>query len=87
MLVLRPPSARPRETPWPQKNCLLSRLSYSIDTVFGQLVERYHTEEVWARDTWPLYSRLLRKVLSRTVAVLLNVANGNPLSQLGRLVT
>ena len=42
-----------------------------IETVIGQLVERYHAKRVWARDAWHLWSRWLRKVLSHTVAVLL----------------
>jgi Transposase DDE domain len=42
-----------------------------VETVIGQLVERYHLKRVWARDGWHLWSRWLRKLLSHTVAVLL----------------
>jgi hypothetical protein len=28
-----------------------------IETVIGQLVERYHAKRVWARDAWHLWSR------------------------------
>jgi Transposase DDE domain len=58
--------------PWPAWSTLLSRIRYRIDTIFGQLTERYHVKRVWARDSWHLWSRLLRKVLSHTLAVLLN---------------
>lgn len=40
-----------------------------IETVIGQLVERYRAKKVWARDRWHLTSRWLRKVLSHTMAV------------------
>lgn len=43
---------------------------YRIETVIGQMVERFHAKKVWARDAWHLTSRWLRKVLSHTIAVL-----------------
>jgi hypothetical protein len=42
-----------------------------IETVIGQLVERYHAKRVWARDAWHLWSRWQRKLLSHTLAVYL----------------
>jgi len=50
----------------------LSRFRYRIDTVFSQLTERFSIKRVWAKDLWHLTARLLRKVLSHTVAFLLN---------------
>lgn len=85
-ISLEAPFRSAKRDPQPQRSRFLSRLRYRIDTVFGQLVERYHAKKVWARDTWHLCSRLLRKVLSHTVAVLLNVYSGNPPLQLERLV-
>jgi hypothetical protein len=38
-----------------------------IETVIGQLVERYHAKWVWARDAWHLWSRWQRKLLSHTL--------------------
>jgi Transposase DDE domain len=73
--------------PRPAWSGLLSRVRYRIDTVFGQLVGRFHAKRVWARDDWHLWNRLLRKVLSHTLAVLLNGASGNPPLQLARLLT
>jgi hypothetical protein len=41
-----------------------------VETVIGQLSERYRVKKVWARDGWHLWSRWLRTVLSHTIAVL-----------------
>jgi len=46
-------------------------MRYRIETVTGQLVERYRAKRMWARDVWHLCSRWLRSVLSHTFAVLL----------------
>lgn len=70
----------------PRWSALLSRVRYRIDTVFGQLVSRCHVKQVWARDLWHLCSRLLRKVLMHTLAVLLNSERGNPPLQLAQVV-
>ena len=65
----------------------MSRFRYRIDTVFSQLTERYSIKRMWARDLWHLTSRLLRKVLSHTVAFLLNhKLLGNPPLQLSKLL-
>jgi hypothetical protein len=83
--LLAPYSSNKRD-PTPQKSAFLSRLRYRIDTVFSQLTERYSVKRVWARDLWHLASRLLRKVLSHTVAFLLNHRLGNPPLQLSKLL-
>jgi hypothetical protein len=76
-----------KHDPNPERSAFLSRLRYRIDTVFSQLTERYCVKRVWARDLWHLTSRLLRKVLSHTVAFLLNHQMGNPPLQLSKLLT
>lgn len=43
-----------------------------IETVFSQLVGRFQTKTVWARDVWHLQSRWLRKILAHTFAVFLS---------------
>ena len=53
-------------------------MRYRIDTVFGQLVDRYQVKRVWAKDIRRLNSRLLRKALSHTIVSLLNQTQGNP---------
>jgi hypothetical protein len=83
--LLAPYSSKKRD-PHPKRSALLSRLRYLIDTVFSQLTERYSVKRVWARDLWHLTSRLLRKVLSHTVAFLLNHQVGNPPLQLSKLL-
>ena len=83
--LLAPYSSKKRD-PTPKQSVLLSRLRYRIDTVFSQLTGRYSVKRVWARDLWHLASRLLRKVLSHTVAFLLNHQMGNPPLQLSKLL-
>ena len=63
--------------PNPTRAPLLSRFRYRIDTVFGQLVDRYRAKRVWARDAWHLWGRLLRKVLSHTLAVHFSAEGGH----------
>lgn len=72
--------------PWPQRSATISHFRYRIETVFGQLVDRYLIKRVWARDMWHLGNRLLRKTLSHTIAFILNQAQGNPPLQISKLV-
>ena len=58
-------ASRERER-WPRR---LTSTRRRIETVIGQLVERFHAKRVWARDVWHFCSRLLRKVLSHTLFV------------------
>jgi hypothetical protein len=83
--LLAPYSSKKRD-PNPKRSAFLSRLRYRIDTVFSQLTERYSIKRVWAKDLWHLTSRLLRKVLSHTVAFLLNRHLGNQPLQLSKLL-
>jgi hypothetical protein len=83
--LLSPYSSKKRD-PTPKRSAFLSRLRYRIDTVFSQLTERYSIKRVWARDMWHLASRLLRKVLSHTVAFVLNHQMGNQSLQLSKLL-
>ena len=85
-VVLLAPSRSAAKDPTPARSALLSRVRYRIDTVFGQLAERFAVKRVWAQDPWHLWSRLLRKLLAHTLAVLLNTKAGTPHLQLARLV-
>jgi hypothetical protein len=85
-IELLAPYSSKRLDPNPKRSAFLSGLRYRIDTVFSQLTERYSIKRVWARDLWHLASRLLRKVLSHTVAFLLNHQIGNPPLQLSKLL-
>ena len=64
-----------REPAWV---ALLKRLRRLIETVIGQLVERFSIEKVWARDLWHLTSRINRKLLAHTVCRWLNRHSPNP---------
>lgn len=75
-----------KHDPHPQRSAFLSRLRYRIDTVFSQLTGRYSIKKVWSRDLWHLAGRLLRKVLSHTIAFLLNYRIGNQPLQLSQLL-
>ncbi len=59
-------SARREKKRWP---LFLVQKRRRIETVIGQLVERFHAKRVWARDSWHFYSRWLRKVLAHTLFV------------------
>lgn len=48
-----------------------------IETVIGQLAERFHIEKIRARDTWHFVNRFIRKSLAHTVGVVLNKLLGN----------
>lgn len=48
----------------------LTEKRYRIETVFGQIVERFHAKKVWARDVWHLTARWFRKLVSHLIAVL-----------------
>ena len=75
-ITLLAPFRKRSTDPAPHRSRLLNRLRRRIEATIGQLVERYHLKRVWARDAWHLTSRVLRKVLSHTVAVALNYQRG-----------
>ena len=56
-----------KRDPWPRWSSILSRLRYRIDTIFGQLVDRYQAKRVWAKDIWHLHGPLMCKVLRHRV--------------------
>lgn len=71
-------------TPWPK---WMKHMRYRIETVIGQLVERFHAKRVWARDSWHLYSRWLRIILCHTISVFLCQQTGNPSLRFAELVS
>jgi hypothetical protein len=58
-----------------------------IETVIGQLAERFHIERVRARDVWHETSRFWRKLLAHTVCMKINIESGNEPLQFEQLVT
>jgi Transposase DDE domain len=65
---------------------VLSRVRYLVDTVFGQLTDRYGIKRVWVHDVWHLRNRLLRAVLMHTIGFFFNQQDQAPLLQFDRLV-
>jgi hypothetical protein len=65
------PAVTVAKAPRPHLPGRLVQARRRIETVIGQLVERYHAKRVWARDAWHLWSRWQRKLLSHTLAVYL----------------
>lgn len=86
-IQLTAPFRKKTTDPNPKLSTLLSRLRYRIETVFGQLCDRYHAKKVWARNIWHLASRLIRIILSHTICTLINYLRGNELLQFEQLVT
>lgn len=72
--------------PNPDWSRALSPLRYRIETVFGQLTDRYLIKRVWAKQRWQFISRLLRCVLSHTVMFLINRTLGLSPLQFDRLL-
>lgn len=64
----------------------LNRRRRLVETVNSQLVGRFHIQMIRVRDLWHLQSRLIRKVLSHTVAVYLNLKLGRDPLDLDSLV-
>lgn len=72
--LLAPYKSKKREKkPWPR---WLTQKRRRIETVAGQLVERYRAKKVRARDRWHLTSRWLRKILSHTMNFYLCQSSG-----------
>lgn len=83
---LHAPFRKESSDPTPKRSAVLSRLRQIIEPVIGQLATRFNCQRTWARDLWHLCSRVTRKLLSHTTAVLLNCRIGNPPLQLKLLI-
>ncbi len=57
-----------------------------IETVIGQLTERFHIEKVRARDLWHQASRFWRKLLAHTICIKINLILGNEPLQFEKLI-
>jgi hypothetical protein len=57
-----------------------------VETVIGQLADRFQIERIRARDLWHQASRFWRKLLAHTVCIRMNIERGNEPLHLGRLV-
>lgn len=85
-IALQAPFKKRASDPDPVGSQRLTRVRWRIETVAAQLVERYHLKRLWARDAWHLTSRVLRKVLSHTMAVFFCQARDLPPLQFAQLL-
>lgn len=58
-----------------------------VETVGSHLTERYHIAQTRARDLWHYQHRLIRKILSHTICVFINLLLGRSPLDLDDLVT
>lgn len=65
----------------------MSKARRLIETVGSQLTGRFHIETIRVRNMWHFQSRLIRKILSHTVAVFLNIKLGHEPLDFSSLVT
>ncbi|WP_282549711.1 IS982 family transposase [Acinetobacter pseudolwoffii] len=65
---------------------VLMKARRKIETVIGQLVDRFNIQKVRAKDLWHLSHRFIRKILSHTVCVVLNKKLGHSPIQLEKLI-
>jgi hypothetical protein len=63
----------------------LASIRYRIETVGSQLAVRYQIKQTWARHLWHLVHRIIRKILSHTVMICLDVQETNPPLSFDRL--
>jgi hypothetical protein len=66
---------------------ICSRWRKRVETVASHLTERYHIAQTRAHDLWHYQHRLIRKVLSHTVCVFINLQLGRAPLDLDDLVT
>ena len=63
-----------KDSPLPKQTIRkLAGIRRLIETVNGQLAERYGIKTTVARDLWHLMNRIIRKILSHTMGVYINI--------------
>ncbi len=65
----------------------LTSTRHRVETVIGQLTERFNIEKIHAHKVWYLINRIARKVLAHTICVFINKPHGYSSLQFERLVT
>jgi IS5 family transposase len=76
-----------KDSPLPRQTIrILTGKRRLIETVAGQLEQRYGIKTTFARDLWHLLNRIIRKILSHAIGVLLNVKMNNEPLKLRLLV-
>lgn len=75
--ISAPPRKNMNDSEAPLYRKYLKNTRRRIETVIGQLVERFSISKIRARDKWHLTNRIVRKILSHTVGILLLREMGN----------
>lgn len=84
-VTLHAPYYQRSRDPDPKRSRRLASVRYRIETVGSQLAGRYHMKSTWARDAWHLLHRIIRKILSHTVMICIDVQKTNPPLSFDRL--
>jgi hypothetical protein len=84
-VTLHAPYYQRSRDPDPKRSRRLASVRYRIETVNSQLTMRYHMKQARARDLWHLVHRIIRKVLSHTVMICIDVQETNPVLSFDRL--
>lgn len=63
------------------------RVRRLIETVNGQLTQRFHVQRMRVRKGWTLAAKWYRKILMHTICVFTNLKYGKPPTQLEQLVS
>jgi hypothetical protein len=84
-VTLHAPYYHRSRDPDPKRSRRLASVRYRIETVGSQLTVRYHMKQTRARDLWHLVHRIIRKVLSHTVMICIDVQETNPVLSFDRL--
>ncbi|WP_419536756.1 transposase [Endozoicomonas sp.] len=66
---------------------LVLRVRRRIETVIGQLTERFEIEKCHCRDRWHMTSRIARKLLAHNIGSYLNIIAGRPAIQFENLIS
>lgn len=67
---------RPRSNLEERTKRKLNGIRRLVETVAGQLAQQFDIKTTTARDTWHLTNRIVRKILSHTMAVFINIQLG-----------
>jgi hypothetical protein len=77
-----------KDSPLPRETIrTLSGKRRLVETVAGQLEQRFGIKSTFARDLWHLMNRIIRKILSHTISVLMNLRMNNESLKLRLLVS
>jgi hypothetical protein len=77
IIRLLAPYKKKKRDAQPARSRVLRGLHWLIETVNGQSAVRFGAKRTWAKDLWHLCSRVLRKILSHTIAAWINVSLGH----------